>query len=127
MSVRKNVGTKDGRRHVVTVTIMDDSGDNNAAQIEFPAWFPLGEAGAACCDLEKLIAMKTDRVPVAFFGLICRQEDNTTVLRTTRAWSFEAVRTGSKAENACHSRYTSGDTIKRSTNCCQALDLPTTK
>ena len=78
---------------------MDDSGDNNAAKSEFPAWFPRTNSGDPCDDLTRLSATVADRGLVAFFNLLCQEEDGKIVLKTTRhAFAFEAVRSGPKAE-----------------------------
>ena len=99
VSERAQRSTSFGARDLVNVTIMDDSGDKNAAKSEFPAWFPRTSSGAPCDDLKRLSAAVEDRVPVAFFNLLCQLEDGKTILKTTReAFAFEIVRSGPKAE-----------------------------
>ena len=99
VSERSRKSTAFGDRDLVNVTIMDDSGDTNAARSEFPAWFPRTTSGDPCDDLTRLSATVADRVPVAFFNLLCQEENGKVVLKTTRqAFAFEAVRSGSKAE-----------------------------
>ena len=69
---RNQVQTHLGMRDVVNVTIMDDSGDTNAAKREFAAWFPKMSSGEPCDDLKRLYSMVEPRVPVSFFNLVCQ-------------------------------------------------------
>ena len=88
-----------GDRDLVTVTIMDDSGDKQAAKSEFPAWFPTRTSGEPCNDLARLIAAVTTRVPMAFFNLVCQEDSGKIILKTSRqGFAFEEVRSGQKAE-----------------------------
>ena len=99
MSERAKKTTSCGDRDLVNVTIMDDSGETNAAKSEFPAWFPRPMTGDPCNDLKRLTATVADLVPVVFFNLVLQQEDGKIVLKTTRhSFAFVAVRTGPKAE-----------------------------
>ena len=75
VSERHQKQTPSGMRDLVDITIMDDSGDSNAAKSEFPAWFPTTASGEPCDDLKRLYAMVADLVPVAFFNLVCLEEN----------------------------------------------------
>ena len=78
---------------------MDDSGDTYAAKSEFPAWFPTLTSGEPCGDLARLSAAVAARVPMAFFNLVCQEDNGKIILKTTRqAFTFAAVRSGPKAE-----------------------------
>ena len=91
--------TQHGMRDLVNVTIMDDSGDNSAAQSQFTAWFPKTPSGAPCDDLAKLIAASQEHVPVTFFNLVCQKEEGKTILKTSLDnFAFETVRVGAKAQ-----------------------------
>ena len=79
VSERFRKSTSFGDRDLVHVTIMDDSGDTKAATSEFPAWFPRTTSGDPCDDLTRLSATAADRVPVAFFNLLCQKEDGNIV------------------------------------------------
>ena len=99
VSERRQKQTPLGMRDLVDITIMDDSGDSNAAKSEFPAWFPTTTSGEPCDDLKRLYAMVADPVPVAFFNLVCLEENGKPILKTSKSsFAFEAVRVGPKAE-----------------------------
>ena len=91
--------TQHGIRDLVNVTIMDDSGENGAAQSEFPAWFPKTFTGAPHEDLAQLVVALQDKVPVAFFNLVCQKDGGKTILKTSKDnFAFQTVRIGAKAE-----------------------------
>ena len=91
--------TSFGERDLVTVTIMDDSGDTQAAKSEFPAWFPTRTSGQPCDDLARLSAAVATRAPMAFFNLVCQEDSGKVILKTSRqGFAFEEVRSGPKAE-----------------------------
>ena len=74
VSERAKKTTSCGDRDLVNVTIMDDSGETNAAKSEFPAWFPRPMTGDPCDDLTRLTATVADRVPVVFSNLVLQQQ-----------------------------------------------------
>ena len=91
--------TSYGERDLVTVTIMDDSGDTQAAKSEFPAWFPTRTSGQPCDDLARLSAAVATRAPMAFFNLVCQEDSGKVILKTSRqGFAFEEVRSGPKAK-----------------------------
>ena len=98
VSESRTCTTFQGMRDVVDVTIMDDSGDTNAAKSEFAAWFPALPAGNPCDDLKRLRDMAGSSVPVTFFNLVCQKADDKTILKPSiNSFAFEAVSEGTKA------------------------------
>ena len=101
--------TQYGRRDLVNISILDDSGENGAAISVFPAWFPKSTSGDHCAALKKLMDASKSADPVAFFNLICQKEEPMpsasehgatakTVLKTSREkFTFEISTEGPKA------------------------------
>ena len=98
VSESRTCTTFQGMRDVVDVTIMDDSGDTNAAKSEFAAWFPARTAANPCDDLKRLRDMAGSSVPVTFFNLVCQKDDDKTILKPSmNSFAFEPVSEGTKA------------------------------
>ena len=87
--------TRNGMRDLVTVTIMDDSGEHCAAKSEFSIWLPHSTTGAPCDEMQILATAVQEKAPVAFFNLVCQKQDGKTVLRTSfDNFAFETARDG---------------------------------
>ena len=105
----KEVGTQYGSRHVVDVTIMDDSGKSGASMCTFAAWFPKQSMQGHCQQLKDLIESASAQKPVAFFNLVCTKEETTTgasehgggtktIIKTNKdKFSFQICDLGAKA------------------------------
>ena len=65
--------TQYGRRDLVNISILDDSGENGAAISVFPAWFPKSTSGDHCAALKKIMDASKSADPVAFFNLIFKR------------------------------------------------------